>query len=310
MALDFTDERHLLRTIELQHRLGRPGPSVRLPDRRRAGETPIQAENIVVTWRDVTVTPSSTPCALRASSSVRHPQGRNAVHEHRAVCHVCGRDLLVGHHAGRLRARERDVGGNRGGVSGGFDLAAPVPGGLRTGWAPVEASGPHLSNRQPPCTQASGLARAAQHSACGFVTRSVALGTSRAGRRPDGPPREVAATVRAARAEDALRAVGAERALERADPREVALGRQVTVAALAIGRSSSTRRDLSRQASSAGAGCRGTAGPDQMLEHRALRELQAVRRCVCAHEGQRRPRRRRRRNRWRCVAHRGWPGRR
>src|SRR3954454_12254762 len=53
-------------------------------------------------------------------------------------------------------------------------------------------------------------------------------------RRPDGPPGEVAAAVRAASVEDALCAIDAERALEGADPREVAVGWQVAVAALAV----------------------------------------------------------------------------
>src|SRR4051794_41774319 len=52
--------------------------------------------------------------------------------------------------------------------------------------------------------------------------------------RPDRPGREAAATVRAAAAERALGTVDTERALERADPGELAVRRQVPVAALAV----------------------------------------------------------------------------
>ena len=53
--------------------------------------------------------------------------------------------------------------------------------------------------------------------------------------RPDRPGGESTATVRAHAGEPVLDALDAERALEAADARELALGREVTVAALAVG---------------------------------------------------------------------------
>ena len=53
-------------------------------------------------------------------------------------------------------------------------------------------------------------------------------------KRPDRAGDEIAAAVRAAPAEAILDAVRAERALVGADPRQLALGRQVAVAALAV----------------------------------------------------------------------------
>ena len=55
------------------------------------------------------------------------------------------------------------------------------------------------------------------------------------GRRPDGPRREVAAAVGAAPSELVLNAIAAECALEGADHRVRRIGRQILVAALAIG---------------------------------------------------------------------------
>ena len=69
--------------------------------------------------------------------------------------------------------------------------------------------------RRAPAPQAAGA-----HSGCAFVNRSVEAGYFGQLRRgPDRPRLEVAAAVRADAAEPRLDAVGAERALEGADPR-------------------------------------------------------------------------------------------
>ena len=285
VALDSTDERHLLRTIDLAASARAAGNhpfGSLIVD--ASGEATIEAENTVVTGRDVTGH-AELNVVRAAGIELGEASLRGAtLYTSTEPCAMCaGAIYWSGITAGRLRARERDVGGNRGAASGGFDLAAPVPGGLRTGWAPRGCewpASPRTGNRRARRLLGvrSRSRRARTRRAASSHARSTP-DTSRARRRPHRPPREVAATVRAASSERVLRAVDTERALEGADPRELALGRQVAVAALAVRAELEHRRKSNAtKGSSAGTGSRGTAGSREMLEDRALLELQAIRR--------------------------------
>ena len=174
----------------------------------------------------------------------------------------------------------------------GFDLAAPVPRGLRTGWAPRRGewpASPRAGNGRARRLLGSSAepGRSTRRAASSRAPSTAGYFASRAA-RPHGPPREVAAAVRAAPAEHALRAVGAERALEGADPGEVALGRQVTVAALAVRAKLEHRsKPIRRAARQQGPGAAVPPGPTRCWSTAPFCELEAVRRGVGAHEGER-----------------------
>ena len=119
MALGSTDERHLLRTIEL-------AASARAAGNHPFGSLIVDAAGETCDrGREHGRHPSRRHGSRRAQRRARcgHrargrlPSRRDALHEHRALRDVRGRDLLVGHLPGRLRARERHAGRAREGAA-------------------------------------------------------------------------------------------------------------------------------------------------------------------------------------------------
>ena len=297
MALGSTDERHLLRTIELAASARAAGNhpfGSLIVD--ASGKSVLEAENTVVTGRDVTghaelnvvraasielgdavlqgatLYTSTEPCAMCAGAIYWAGITR--------VVYALGSDML---------------GGDRRGSARRSDAAALVSRGLRARWAtgrgqrPAPRGAGISGSRRLLGLRRSLAAAARTRGAASHALRRRRMLLEQRG-RPHGPPREVAAAVRAAAAEHALGAVGAERALERADAGEVALRRQVTVAALAV------RAQLEHGAKpiapddlgSAGAGAGVPPGPTRCWSTAPLLELEAVRRRVGAHERERR----------------------